>query len=107
MVYVYNLKINCFITFSYGYPQRFKQKEIWDNLLNIKNSIIRPWVIIGDFNEILYPHDKIGRTNGHSSRMQNFAEFINDCELVEFESFGLPYAWFNKRKDSLSIFLKV
>ena len=91
MVYVSNLNINCFITFLYGYPQCFKQKEIWDNLLNIKNSI-------------MYPRDKIGRTNGHSSRMRNFAEFINDCELVEFESFVLPYAWFNKRKDSLSIF---
>ena len=69
MVYFPNLNVNCFITFLYGYAQHFKQKEIWNNLLNIKNSIIKPWAIVGDFNEILYMHDKIRETNGNSFRM--------------------------------------
>ena len=38
--------------------------------------------------------------------MQDFAEFIDDCNLMELESFGLPYTWFNKRRESLSIFEK-
>ena len=66
-------------------------KKKYGRLLNIKNSIIVPWVVAGDFNEILHPHDKIGGTNGSSSIMQNFAEFINNCHLMEPESLGLPY----------------
>ena len=66
MVYFSNLNINCFFfTFLYGYPQHFKQKEIWDMLLNIKNSIIGPSAIVGDFNEILHAHEKIAIDNCH------------------------------------------
>lgn len=57
MAYFSNLNINYFFTFLQGYPQHFKQKEIQDILLNIKNYII-PWVIVGDFNEILCPYKK-------------------------------------------------
>ena len=60
-------------------------------LPNIKNSIIRPWAIIRDFNEILHAHEKIGETNANSSRMQIFADLIDNCDLLELESFGLPY----------------
>ena len=50
---------------------------------------------------------KIGGTNGNSSRMQNFANFIDNCHLLELESFGLPYTWFNKRRYFSSIFEKL
>ena len=44
---------------------------------------------------------------GNSSRMHNFAKFINNSHLMELESFGLPYTWFNKRRASSSIFEKI
>ena len=76
-------------------------------LPNIKNSIIRPWAIVGDFNEFLHAYEKIEGTNANSSRMQNFADLIDNCHLLELESFGLPYTWFNKTRDSSSIFEKL
>ena len=39
--------------------------------------------------------------------MHMFAEFIDECQLLELESYGLPYTWFNKRSDSSSIFEKL
>ena len=97
VVYLHHLNINCFITFLFGYPQHHIQKEIWETLLNIKNSVIGPWTVVDDFNEILNPHENIGGTITNSSRMQNFAKFIDNCHMMELESFGLPYTWFNKR----------
>lgn len=47
------------------------------SVLNI--LLLGPWAISGDFSEILHPHEKIGATIGNSSRMQNFADFINRC----------------------------
>ena len=107
MGYVPDHNIRCFFTFLYGYPQHYKQKKIWDTLLHIKYSINGPWAIIGDFNEILYPHEKIGGNQGNTSRIQDFGDFINNCQLLDLESFGLPYTWFNKRKDLASIFKKL
>ena len=98
MAYFSHLNINCFITFLYGYLRHHKQKELWETLLDIKNYFIGPWAIMGDFNEILYPREKIDGTTVNSSRMQNFAKFIDNCHLMELESFGLPYTWFNKMR---------
>ena len=39
--------------------------------------------------------------------MQDFGDFIDNCQLLDLESFGLPYTWFNKRKDLASIFEKL
>ena len=39
--------------------------------------------------------------------MHMFAEFIDECQLLELESYGLPYTWFNKRNSSSSIFKKL
>ena len=39
--------------------------------------------------------------------MQDFGDFIDKYHLLDLESFGLPYTWFNKRKDSASIFEKL
>ena len=39
--------------------------------------------------------------------MHMFAEFIDECHLLDLESYGLPYTWFNKRSDSSSIFEKL
>ena len=63
----------------YGCPQHFKQKRIWDILHNVKDSISRPWAILGDFNEILHPHEKLRGPHGNASRMHDFAEFIDNC----------------------------
>ena len=68
--------ISCSITFLCDCPQLHKQNEIWETLLTTTNFIIGLWVIIGDFNEILHPHEKMGGTTGNTSRMQNFAYLV-------------------------------
>ena len=104
MGYVPDHNTRCFFTFMYGYPQHHKQKKIWDILLHIEDSICGPWAIIRNFNELLYPHEKMGGNGGNKYRMQDFGEFIDSYHLLELESFGLPYNWFHKSKDSSSIF---
>ena len=59
---------------------------------------------MGDFNEILHPHEKVGETTGNSSIMQNFTDFVDNFQLFDLESIGLPYTWFNKRRNSTSNF---
>ena len=79
---------------------------ICDALLNIKAFTNGPWALIGDFNEILHPYEKVGGNHGNSSRMHDFVDFIDNCQLLELKYFGLPFTWFNKREYSSSIFAK-
>ena len=39
--------------------------------------------------------------------MHDFVDFIDSCHLLELQSFGLPFTWFNKRDGSSSIFEKL
>lgn len=47
------------LTGIYGEPQTGK-KETWRLLRTLHNQLQLPWVCIGDFNEILYNHEKQG-----------------------------------------------
>ncbi|MBA0777426.1 hypothetical protein Gotri_005446, partial [Gossypium trilobum] len=41
-----------------------------------------PWIVCGDFNEILYSFEKIGGVPREERRMENFLMVLEDCQLV-------------------------
>lgn len=104
LVYVLNQNTNSFYYIHLWISTTFQAKTDLDILISIKDSICGPWAVIGDFKEILHPYEKIVGNPVNTSRMHDFAEFINNCHLLELGSFGLPFTWFNKRGDTSSIF---
>nr|DAD45994.1 TPA_asm: hypothetical protein HUJ06_004224 [Nelumbo nucifera] len=34
--------------------------QVWNEIREIGSSITSPWMVVGDFNEILYPEEKQG-----------------------------------------------
>ena len=50
-----------------------------------------PWVVIGDFNEIVSDVEKDGGVPHRSSQMFGFQEALDDCELVDLGYFGAPF----------------
>lgn len=51
-------KINWYITFIQGPPYYSKKPKFWDDLKNLGNRFIGPWMIMGDFNEIFGKDEK-------------------------------------------------
>ena len=43
-----------YITFVYGANHELQRKDLWDDLINIANSMNEAWCILGDFNAVLY-----------------------------------------------------
>lgn len=56
-----------------------------------------PWVIGGDFNEILHLSEKYGGSNICSSPMDQFRDIITQCGLVDFGYEGVPFTWTNNQ----------
>ena len=106
-MYVPNQKINCFITFLYGYSQHLKQKRSGIFYSMSKILLVDLGLLLVILKEILHPHEKIRRNLWNTSRMHDFVDFIDSCHLLELQSFGLPFTWFNKRDGSDSIFEKL
>lgn len=52
-----------------------------------------PWLVIGDFNEILYHYEKEGGRARSQRKLQNFHEALDDCELVDIGFTGDMFTW--------------
>lgn len=54
--------ISFLCTFTDAFPQKFLQPQLWHDLLNLHgiNTNVQPWILVGDFNNILSPSEKVG-----------------------------------------------
>ncbi|KAJ8435573.1 hypothetical protein Cgig2_020035 [Carnegiea gigantea] len=51
-----------YITFAYVANHKLQRRDLWEDLLNIANSMDEAWCILGDFNAVLYTGDRIRGT---------------------------------------------
>jgi hypothetical protein len=56
---------------------------------------------VGDFNEILYQHEKEGGVLRPQAQMDRFRETIADCELQDLGFEGDVYTWRNNNRTAL------
>ena len=80
----------------YASPRRSENRILWENLKIIASMQSLPWVMIGDFNDILYSDEKWGGGNSPSnSRMAEFRNCINDCNMIDLGFSGPKFTWSN------------
>ena len=69
------------MTGIYGEPRWEDKYKTWDKLRELKNQSNQPWVILGDFNEILFSHEKEGGNPRPPRYMQAFRDALTECSL--------------------------
>ncbi|KAL5542373.1 hypothetical protein UlMin_010083 [Ulmus minor] len=62
-----------------------------------------PWLVGGDFNEVLYDHEKQGGRPRSLSQMKHFQEALDHCCLRNITSTGEFFTWANKQVGSAFI----
>lgn len=85
------------LTFVYGSPIRERRKFLWKNLINISSSVNIPWLICGDFNDVLCSAEKWGVRDVCKSRIDDFNHVVNSCGLLDLGYSGPKFTWVNKR----------
>jgi hypothetical protein len=53
----------------------------------------RPWLVLGDFNEILFNYEKEGGRPRSQQAMQDFHDALKDCELEDMGYIGDLFTW--------------
>lgn len=81
------------MTCYYGYPEMINRKKSWDLIRHLAGISQIPWVILGDFNDLLCNEDKLGRSNYPRSLIEGFRATLEDCNLTELELCGGKYTW--------------
>lgn len=64
------------------------------------------WVILGDFNNVMYADDRIGGLSVSESECAPFRDTIVDLQLQELAYVGWPFTWCYKQEGKL-IYTKI
>jgi hypothetical protein len=64
---------------------------------NLKGNNDLPWVMMGEFNEILYLHEKEGGNPRSQQYMSAFREALLDCKLEDLGFIGDNFTWHRGR----------
>ncbi|XVE81752.1 hypothetical protein DITRI_Ditri15bG0090700 [Diplodiscus trichospermus] len=79
------------ITRFYGEPIIHRKEASWNLLRTLSSQVNLLWKCFGDFNEILYDHEKSGQSLRRSIQMENFRQVVDQYGLNDL---GFKGAWF-------------
>uniref|UniRef100_A0A803P4J5 CCHC-type domain-containing protein n=1 Tax=Cannabis sativa TaxID=3483 RepID=A0A803P4J5_CANSA len=83
-----------------------KREELWGDLEKLAASIQEHWIILGDFNEILYANERVGR-KAQSNPSQRLRDYMEVCEMTDMKYSRSFFTWNNKQKLDDRIFSKI
>ena len=73
------------ITVVYGYNTSEMRRSLWTELKMVAYSVSEPWVIIGDFNAILSPQDRLAGVPVTLNEIKDFEECVKDMGITEVQ----------------------
>lgn len=80
----------------YGNPRPELRKHYSDLLKCLHFMSSLPWHVVGDFNEIFFPNEKIGRDR-NSWQIDNFRNVLTSIVLIDLGFEGPKHTWKRKR----------
>ena len=60
-----------------------KRKILWNNLKIVSQLHNLPWLMLGDFNEVLSGDDKFGGNGVNLNRALEFKECLDECNMLD------------------------
>ncbi|KAL9678842.1 hypothetical protein QQ045_016693 [Rhodiola kirilowii] len=86
------------LTLFYGHPVTHRRAESWELIRTLNRMMDKPWLIFGDFNEVLFGWEVKGRRIRGEWQMKKFREVMQDCNLSDIGFRGAQFTYSNKRK---------
>jgi endonuclease/exonuclease/phosphatase family metal-dependent hydrolase len=80
-------------TAIYASPVEENRHDMWDKIMNIAVSVHEPWMLAGDFNDIMSQDEKQGGALVNLRRCRVFQERVNKCKLLDLGAVGSKFTW--------------
>ncbi|XP_031096875.1 uncharacterized protein LOC116001121 [Ipomoea triloba] len=81
------------MTGFYGFPERGRRNASWDLLRSLAGRSSLLWVVIGDFNDLLFQSEKRGGIPHPDNLLRGFGEAVEDCGLAQLPMRGYQFTW--------------
>ena len=95
----------CIITIVHASNDDEQRMELWQELVNLSvdsKIINKPWIILGDFNQILHPEEHSRPpTLNIDTKTRLFRETLLEADLADLTYKGPKFTWTNKSKTHL------
>ena len=75
-----------------------ERKLLWKILASISPMHELPWLMLGDFNELLASSGKLGGKPFNPRRVQMFKDYLDSYGMVDLGFHGPRFTWVNKRE---------
>ncbi|KAL7129060.1 hypothetical protein ABFS83_13G037900 [Erythranthe nasuta] len=83
----------------YGCPDSKSKSFTWQLLRSLQSQSYLPWLVGGDFNEILDNSEKQRGAVRQPGRVAAFRETLDECGLTDLGFNGVPFTWTNRREE--------
>ena len=91
----------------YVSPRLAKIRILWNNLKFVAHLHNLPWLMLGDFNEVLCGEDKFGGNQVNLNRALEFKGCLDECNMIDLGFAGPKYTWTNRRPISSLILERI
>ncbi|KAG2297824.1 hypothetical protein Bca52824_034296 [Brassica carinata] len=88
-----------FLSCVYGDPVKSKRSEVWERLTRIGICRNDPWMMTGDFNELVDPSEKLGGADRNESEGKDFRQMLSACGLGNIRHTGYQFSWAGTRNN--------
>ncbi|KAH0776490.1 hypothetical protein KY290_007901 [Solanum tuberosum] len=99
--------LSCLITVIYAFNSIENRKDFWAELTLIEPGVDRPWFIVGGFNAMLYPNDRLCCAPIALAETQDFSNCLHTLQLNEVSWRGDYYTWNNKQMGADRIYSRI
>ncbi|CAM8877709.1 unnamed protein product [Rhodiola kirilowii] len=86
------------LTVFYGNPISSRRAKSWDLLRTLSQQREGPWLVLGDFNEVLFGWETKASSLRREWQMRSFREAIEDCGITDLGYKGAPFTFSNRRE---------
>ncbi|PPS03655.1 hypothetical protein GOBAR_AA17005 [Gossypium barbadense] len=87
----------------YGAPVEGLRKDSWNLIRHLEKECDLPWVMMGDFNKIMFSFEKKGGCVQDERQMSTFREVLQECDLSNLGFSGQWFTWEKGRLPSNNI----
>ncbi|XP_028760821.1 uncharacterized protein LOC114719473 [Neltuma alba] len=82
-----------FVSFIYGEPNYLKRGNLWQTIRTIAEHTTDAWLLVGDFNVIRHPRDRVGGAVPNTNSMDAFNNCLEETGLVELRDPHDHFTW--------------
>lgn len=98
IVKVSNSNFSWLLSTIYASPRFHERSIVWSNLANVAANHELPWVMMGDFNEVLMSSKKFGGRPVNIRRAMKFQDCLDLCGMMDMGYSGARNTWSNLRE---------